>query len=112
MSFVLAIMIGLTILFFLKELILIGPMIAGFISGIISKSAITGFFAGLFVALLAALIFRGDFIGSFEFFKGAGITGFAFYETIEPIPFVRAIFGITGVVAATAAGFIGGLISK
>lgn len=112
MSFVIAVVLGLTLLFFLKELIIIGPIIAGFVSGVISKSAITGFFAGMFVALLGALIFRGSFVESFEFLKGAGITGFAFYETLEPIPFVKALFGIAGVAAATAAGFIGGLISR
>ncbi len=112
MSFALSIIIGLAVLFFLKELILFGPLIAGFISGVISKSAITGLFAGMFVALLGALIFYRTPIGAVEVFKDTAITGLAFYEGAEPIGVAKAIFGISGVAAATAAGFIGGLVSK
>ncbi len=112
MSFVLAVIVGLGILFFLKELILIGPLVAGFISGVISKSAIIGVFAGLSISLLGALLFYRTPLGALEFFGNTSITGFAIYGDIEPIGIAKTIFGITGVAAATAAGFIGGLISK
>lgn len=112
MSFVLAVIVGLGILFFLKELILLGPIIAGFISGAICKSALVGLFAGLAMSLLGAIIFYRTPLGTIEIFKNTTITGFAFYENLQPLSLARTIFGITGVAAATIAGFFGGLLSK
>ena len=110
--FVLAIVVGLIVLFFLKELVLLGPIIAGLLAGVIAKGPIKGSIAGLVVALIGAIILTVSGIAANAFSGNFTMTGLTFFDTTEPLSLAKTIFSIGGVAIGTVAGLVGGLIRR
>ena len=111
MALVLGIIIGLIILFFMKNISLLGAIIAGLVAGVVAKGPVSGVFAGFVVAVLGIFIFSASSFAAGSIIGSMDITGFAIQE-IEPISLLKSVFGITGIAACSIAGFIGGFIRK
>jgi len=82
------------------------------VAGVIAKGPIGGLMAGVTVALLGAVVFIIPIPSPLEMFGFAtSITGHSIAE-IDPLKLTISIFSISGVLAGTIAGLVGGVIRR
>jgi hypothetical protein len=107
---IIGLLVGVFVFFMLKSYGVLGMAIAGFLAGLTAKGPLNGLLAGLVTALLGTIIFVIPIPSPLELFNmTSAITGHSI-AGLDPLGLAISIFSITGVLASTIAGAVGGLI--
>jgi len=109
---ILSIILGIAVFYFFKSYGLIAIVVSGLVAGVIAKGPIGGLMAGFTVAFLSAVVFLIPIPSPLEIFGLAtSVTGYSIAE-IDPFKLTISIFSISGVLAGTIAGLVGGVIRR